>query len=255
MAPTSRSFEDAKGLGDGGEAAAARLLARHGKKLALTTSAPLVGVTVKVDEGRSGGRSGEEVDGVRIRYERAPKSSQVYGDLVLHFAGGLRKNVEVKTEQYALHGLANASGARRTRNLAFETHDLIRPRAYETLWTTGAVGENGLLPHPHRAIAFAAPTPPAWFERPGGHMKSRADWLLHHFEASGALVVVSLARVRRALREGDYDASPWFATCTRRPGSQARCRTKGDGDIRYYTVGKALEVRSLVRQGRAVLLL
>ncbi|WP_027460331.1 hypothetical protein [Deinococcus murrayi] len=245
MDPTSRSFDDAKRLGDAGEVAVARLLARHREALPFRDGTPLACVVVRVDH-RVGRAVSEQVLGVEVRLEPRPQQEQVYGDLELWSQGGEKRTLEVKSEQYALADFPAPAGSRRTENVAFETHDLISPQAYEQLWVRGA-RRGGRLPPPPGTLAFGTPAVPEWFTREGGHLRTRADWLLHHFQPSGLGVMLSLGRIRQALHAGELPA-PWYASCTLTRGSQARCLTPGGEGIKYYTVGKLLNVAELERR-------
>ena len=256
MEPTTRGFDEALKLGNEGEVKVAEFLARNAGALSERLNARLNSILVKLDERKKQAPFSRRVNNVRIDYRPAPKSEQRVGDLAV-YAGDETRNVEVKTETYALVLEGKADFRKReTRNIAFETHDVVRPRSYETLWAKGKLDRRGLLIHPPTEILFSTPTQPEWYEVPGGHLKTQADWLVHFFENSGRCVVLSLNNLKGDLQRGRYDAAEWFATCTklRGKGGHDSCRTAGSPNINYYTVGKKMDVAELVKRRRAVLL-
>lgn len=249
--PTTRGFWEAKDLGDAGELRAARLLALHGTRLLPDTR--LLQIRVKLDDRSPAPSLTWREHDVTIRLEREGRASQIRGDVELDFADAQRRTLEVKTEQYALEGHgAVPRGVRVTGNVAFETHDVVRPADYEDFWAEPGRGER--LNHPRAGLTFRAAEASGRYGRIGGHRRTQADWLLHLFAGNGAALLLSLARVRRALAAGHLDTARWYASCTARPGQRAECRRRGDPGIAYYTVGKLLPVRLLMRLHAARLL-
>jgi hypothetical protein len=201
---------------------------------------------VKLDERYNKEETLTVVNGVTITGKPTPKSEQGRGDLIVTTSDGRTINIEVKAEQYKLRLDPTADRqARETGNIAFETHDIISPKAYETLWTQG-ITKDKLLVHPLSSIKYATPTIPDWYSKPGGHLRTQADWLIHFFELSNIGVVLSLRRIREAFNSGKFDDTRWFASCTAIKGSKAVCRKMGDTNIGYYTVGKLLTVQGLL---------
>ncbi len=254
--PTSRSFQDAKDLGDQGETAVAQFLAVNAARIAKLIEEPVARVLVKMDPRYVANTRSEIRNGVEITYRPTPKSEQLRGDLVLYGVAETVRYIEVKSEQYGLQrsGAEARTTVRQTKNVAVETHDIISAHAYESLWAQGRRDREQRLIHPPISVPYMLPQHPEWYGKPGGHIKSEADWFIHYFVGSGHCVLLSLRRIKRALRRAKYDRQPWFASCTLYKGHRDLCRQPGGRGINYYTVGKALPVADLEQARRAIVL-
>ncbi len=263
--PTSRSFGEAKRLGDEGEVAVARFLARNAELLRAHLGQSVTRILVKKDRAVFSERSKEVVRGVEIVCEPRDRAEQRDGDLILYAQAGAQRRIEVKSEQYLLDPAALRAEGRVTPNVAVESHDLISPPAYERLWAKGRLNARGYLAYPPQTIGFDEPQRPAWYSSPGGHFKTQADWLIHLYSGSAgdlvgdvpkgsrACLLLSLNRVKDALMRGDYNLRPWFASCTLKRGAPGKgCRLPGNPDIKYYTVGKLLRADELIKTRRAI---